>query len=93
MLRKFNIGDIVYKIESSVTGGAHIERHEVTRIGTYTAKEEILEQGELVKKDKVFNSIETDINGDNYFESEDYFYRLEEVKDHITKFLNRKKLW
>lgn len=94
MKRKFNVGDVIFKIVSGDEGGATVERHGVIATGSLDLKDVIIDDlgNELIVYDPV-PIIRTNLMGDTEVELEFGFLHLYEVPLEINKFLNKKKLW
>jgi len=92
-MKNYKKGEILYSIESTDQGGAVITRHEVTNTAETEKEITVLEQGVDVCKKVQIQLLETDINGVNVYLPESNFLTLEEVKENISTYLNRKKLW
>ena len=93
MERKFKVGDIAFKISSTDTGGALIERHEIESIGIREDLVPVIEEGVSVSKEVQTPIIETNITGKNVFESEYNYFKQDDIANELHTYLNRKKLW
>lgn len=94
--RKFNKGDIAYKVTPKDDGGLIIDRHEVAKIGWTQQQGTFMDEmtGDYVKKEFLASTINSrEMYDETVYELETNFVTIDDLPQEVLKNLNRKKLW